>query len=344
MANRGIGKYATLRPDKVEQFSSEFKRDLLDLNPALMDIHGKKSKKKKKSRGDSSNSSSSDSSSGSSDSEDSEEERRRRKKKRKSKEKDRDDKKKRRRRRKKSEDGDRDRERGSRDRRSSRRDSKDDKRRGSRSSRHRLVSGTSSDHQKRLLSKESNNYSSSDSSYKSPSNVENDSDLESDGLEMRREIEPLICYLREDRELFNKQIFKIIRGKRRKHLMPKVLRNINDKELKQTCLTELARWSNKRLRILMRTGKLLESEDEEAIAPLPKIEDSDDEMVDGDAKVPKVNGEAKINGDAKTNGDAKNLDSKNEDSKNEDSKNVDSKNEDSKNEKSAPKTEKVKRR
>jgi len=36
----------------------------------------------------------------------------------------------------------------------------------------------------------------------------------------------------------------------------------------------------------MRTGKLLESEDEEAIAPLPKIEDSDEEMKEED----RVNG------------------------------------------------------
>ena len=43
MANRGIGKYALQRPEKVEQFSSEFKRDLLDLNPH---ISSKKSKKK----------------------------------------------------------------------------------------------------------------------------------------------------------------------------------------------------------------------------------------------------------------------------------------------------------
>merc|ERR1739848_614738 len=119
---------------------------------------------------------------------------------------------------------------------------------------------------------EKNREPSPDSSYKSPSDIENDTDLESDGLDMKHEIEPLICYLKEDRELFNKQIFRIIRGRRRRHLMPKVLRDINDKELKQTCLTELARWSNKRCRILMRTGKLLESEDEEAITKVPDID------------------------------------------------------------------------
>lgn len=249
---RGIGQYAAVRPEKVQQYSSEFKRDLLDLNPHESSKSAKK--KKKKSRDSSSDSSSNSDSSSSSDSE---AERRRRIKKNKRKSSDKhskdDDKKRRRRRRKKS-------------------DSHEVERR-----RTRRPSGAASSDRNRRASRQTESVSS-DSSYKSPSEIENDSDLESDGLEMKHEIEPLICYLREDRELFNKQIFKIIRGRRRQHLMPKVLRNINDKELKQTCLTELARWSNKRLRILMRTGKLLESEDEEAIAPLPKIEDSDDEM------------------------------------------------------------------
>jgi len=254
---RGIGQYAAVRPEKVQQYSSEFKRDLLDLNPAEM---SKSAKKKKKSRDSSSDSSSNSDSSSSSDSE--AERRRRKKNKRKSSDKhDRDDDKKRRRRRRKKS------------------DSHEVERR------RRRPSGAASSDRNRRASRQTESVSS-DSSYKSPSEIENDSDLESDGLEMKHEIEPLICYLRENRELFNKQIFKIIRGRRRQHLMPKVLRNINDKELKQTCLTELARWSNKRLRILMRTGKLLESEDEEAIAPLPKIEDSDEEMKEED----RVNG------------------------------------------------------
>merc|ERR1712226_961067 len=99
-----------------------------------------------------------------------------------------------------------------------------------------------------------------ESSYHSPGNLESDSDLESNGLDLKYDLEPLIHHLHLDRELFNKQIFKIIRGRRRRHLLPKILRDMPDKELKLNCLTELATWSNKRLRVLMRTGDLMSAE------------------------------------------------------------------------------------
>lgn len=236
MATKGIGGYAANRPERPEEFSSEFKRDLLDIDPESLI----KSKKKKKRRDDSSSSSDSDSSDSDSSSD------HRRKKKKKSK-----DSKRRRRRRRTSENG------HGRDRRRSSTGTYE-------RSRARLVSGETD--------KSKDQEQDDASSYKSPSDLDQDSDLESNGLDVKYKLDPLIYSLKEDREKFNKQIFKIIRGRRRRHLMPKVLRNIPDKELKQTCLTELARWSNKRCRILMRTGKLLESEDEEAITKVPDID------------------------------------------------------------------------
>ena len=109
------------------------------------------------------------------------------------------------------------------------------------------------------------------SSYVSPSSLENDSDLESNGLELKYDLEPLIHHLHLDRELFNKQIFKIIKGRRRKHLLPQILRPMPDKELKLACLTELSQWSNKRIRVLMQTGDLMPADAKGALIDTKKL-------------------------------------------------------------------------
>merc|ERR1712173_85083 len=54
---------------------------------------------------------------------------------------------------------------------------------------------------------------------------------------------PMMFYLAEDRE---RLVEKVVKGKRRKSLMPKVLRSIREKDLIELCGDELSGWSSKR--------------------------------------------------------------------------------------------------
>ena len=258
-----LGKYAQMRPDPEtsinQTISAEYKRDLMDLNVdvfgksakeherEIMNKDKKKSKKSKKSKkrkrkDDESGGSDSDSDRGKDDRDNDRKKRKRRK--------DRDSK---------------DRGDGKKDR-SDRADSKDNKdRHGNSRTRGRHVSNKSNDKKPVTKTYERVREPSPVTSYNSPSSLEQDSDLESNGLELKYDLEPLIHHLHLDRELFNKQIFKIIKGRRRRHLLPKILRDMPDKDLKLNCLTELATWSNKRIRVLMRTGELMSSDQKGAL-------------------------------------------------------------------------------
>lgn len=65
----------------------------------------------------------------------------------------------------------------------------------------------------------------------------------------------------EDRDALTHELFKIVRGKRRKALLPKVLRNLKDKDLRDLCSDEIAGWSNKRCRMLINQGRDLRSDE-----------------------------------------------------------------------------------
>lgn len=243
-----LGKYAALRPDPesslTQQISLEYKRDLMEEN---VDVFGnalggksKSDKKRKKSKKNSSDSDSSNSESEASSGEKKKKKRKKRKKERKTK------------------DGE---ERGSKDRDRDRSESRARER-----ERNRNESGDAKKKKKAPVREPT-----PESSYHSPSNLEDDSDLESNGLDLKYDLEPLIHHLHLDREIFNKQVFRIIRGRRRRHLLPKILRDMNEKDLKQACLEELATWSNKRLRVLMRTGELLSAETKGALIDPSRI-------------------------------------------------------------------------
>merc|ERR1711893_156098 len=84
-------------------------------------------------------------------------------------------------------------------------------------------------------------------------------------------------YLAEDRERLVEEVFKVIKGKRRKSLMPKVLRSIREKDLVELCADELSGWSSKRCQKYIAGEELKsdessddESSDEEELQNLQK--------------------------------------------------------------------------
>jgi len=200
-----MGRYANLRPERIEQFSVEFKKELLEGQVSKKfkerhDTRRKEAERRKKRRdkyesdsssSDSSDSDSSGSSSGSSSSG------------------------------------------SSRSRRKRRR---------------RSYSSSSSG-------------SSSDRSSEDWGSYDEDSDLEANGLNLKRKLYPILFYVTDDRDALTHEIFKIIKGKRRKALLPKVLRQVKDKDLRDLCSDEISGWSNKRCRMLINCGRDLASDE-----------------------------------------------------------------------------------
>merc|ERR1712151_951259 len=97
---------------------------------------------------------------------------------------------------------------------------------------------------------ESSSSSSSSSSDESTvesfgSDIENDSDLEKGGTKLKKRLYPLLYYV-GDRDDLMDELFRIIRGKRRKALLPKILRNLREDDLHELCDKELNGWSSKR--------------------------------------------------------------------------------------------------
>jgi len=100
--------------------------------------------------------------------------------------------------------------------------------------------------------------------------MEKDKYLEKGGLDLRRELHPLMYYCKHDRESFTKQIFKVIQGPRYRRLIPKSLKKESEKELKDKILKELSRWSVKRCMKIMNDNDFIPSDDEEALYKPPK--------------------------------------------------------------------------
>merc|ERR1712110_1360660 len=113
--------------------------------------------------------------------------------------------------------------------------------------------------------------SSDDSSVESfGSDIENDSDIEKGATKLKKRMYPLMYYI-GDRDDLMKELFSIIRGKRRKALLPKILRNLRESDLHEMCDKELTGWSTKRCRTLIQSGRDLGSDESSG------DDDSDDE-------------------------------------------------------------------
>jgi len=180
-----LGRYANIRPERIEQFSVEFKKDLLQgqVSTKFKERHDKRR-----------------------------EERRRREKRRK---------------------------RAETDSESSSSGS----------------SGSSSGSSSSESESSSSDSGSDDESVESfGSDLENDSDLEKGGTKLKKRLYPLLYYL-GDRDDLMDELFRVIRGKRRKALLPKILRNLREDDLHELCDKELTGWSTKRCRNLIQTGR-----------------------------------------------------------------------------------------
>jgi len=185
-----LGRYANIRPERIEQFSVEFKKDLLQgqVSTKFKERHDKRR-----------------------------EERRRREKRRK---------------------------RAETDSESSSSGS----------------SGSSSGSSSSESESSSSDSGSDDESVESfGSDLENDSDLEKGGTKLKKRLYPLLYYL-GDRDDLMDELFRVIRGKRRKALLPKILRNLREDDLHELCDKELTGWSTKRCRNLIQTGRDLGDE------------------------------------------------------------------------------------
>lgn len=180
-----LGRYANIRPERIEQFSVEFKKDLLQgqVSTKFKERHDKrreeqKRREKRRKRAETDSESSSSGSSGSS-------------------------------------------------------------------------SGSSSSESE---SSSSDSGSDDESVESFGSDLENDSDLEKGGTKLKKRLYPLLYYL-GDRDDLMDELFRVIRGKRRKALLPKILRNLREDDLHELCDKELTGWSTKRCRTLIQTGR-----------------------------------------------------------------------------------------
>ena len=185
-----LGRYANIRPERIEQFSVEFKKDLLEgqVSTKFKERHDKRR-----------------------------EEKRRREKRR--------------------------------------RRAETDSESSSSGSSYTGSSGSSSESE----SSSSSSSSSDDSTVESfGSDIENDSDLEKGGTKLKKRLYPLLYYV-GDRDDLMDELFRIIRGKRRKALLPKILRNLREDDLHELCDKELNGWSSKRCKTLIQTGRDLGS-------------------------------------------------------------------------------------
>merc|ERR1712066_611445 len=185
-----LGRYANIRPERIEQFSVEFKKDLLEgqVSTKFKERHNKRR----------------------------EEQRRREKR---------------------------------------RRRAETDSESSSSGSSYTGSSGSSSESE----SSSSSSSSSDDSTVESfGSDIENDSDLEKGGTKLKKRLYPLLYYV-GDRDDLMDELFRIIRGKRRKALLPKILRNLREDDLHELCDKELNGWSSKRCKTLIQTGRDLGS-------------------------------------------------------------------------------------
>lgn len=202
-----LGRYAAIRPERIEQFSVAFKKDLLEgqVSKKVREQHERKRRadqdrrrRRREAESDSSSSSGSDSSSDFTS-----------------------------------------------------------------SSSSSSSSGSSSDDSRRSRRRRENRKRSrrDDEPYKSPDEMEDDSDLEEKGLDLDKEVNPLYFQIKEDRETFFEEMFGVIQGRRRRAMLPKVLRKMRDKELKQMCINDFKSWSNKRCKTVMQTGVDISEED-----------------------------------------------------------------------------------
>lgn len=216
-----LGRYAHIRPERIEQFSVEFKKELLEgqVSREFRERHDKKreerrrrEKRRRRAETDSDTSSSgSDSSSGSS---------------------------------------------------------------GSYSS----SSGSSSGSRSRSSSSDRESFGS----------MEDESDNEKNATNLRKRLYPVSYYL-GNRDDLTSELFTIIQGKRRKALLPKILRNLREKDLLELCENELSGWSNKRCRTLIQQGRDLRSDESSG-----EDAESDDEIWQKERKQIKRDSESRL--------------------------------------------------
>jgi len=215
-----LGRYAHIRPERIEQFSVEFKKDLLEGNASkefkqrhdkIREERRRREKRRRRAETDSESSSSGSDSSGSS---------------------------------------------------------------------YTSSSGSSSSDGSRSRS--------SSSDRESFGSIEDDSDLEKHGTNLRKRLYPLSYYL-GNRDDLTSELFTIIRGKRRKALLPKILRNLRERDLLEVCEKEVSGWSNKRCRTLIQQGRDLRSDESSG-----DDADSDDEVWQKERKKIKRDSESRL--------------------------------------------------
>lgn len=69
-------------------------------------------------------------------------------------------------------------------------------------------------------------------------------------MDLEKELHPLGHYINEREEMLN-QVFKVIKGPKLKAMLTSGLRDLDTKELKALCLTQLEGMSKKRIKYIL---------------------------------------------------------------------------------------------
>lgn len=73
-------------------------------------------------------------------------------------------------------------------------------------------------------------------------------------MDVEKEMHPLSYYMNDRQEMIN-QVFKVIRGPKLRAMLTSGLRDLDVKELKSLCLTQLEGMSKKRIKYIL-AGKI----------------------------------------------------------------------------------------
>nr|CAB3227311.1 caspase activity and apoptosis inhibitor 1 [Phallusia mammillata] len=102
-----------------------------------------------------------------------------------------------------------------------------------------------------------------------------DSDVEEDGLNLEKELQPLGFYVKDRKHLMD-QVFEIVKGPKLGAMLPEILKNISPEELKQRCLGQLEVMSSKRINHVL-AGEVMssssgtDSSDDDSSEAVPKV-------------------------------------------------------------------------
>ena len=95
--------------------------------------------------------------------------------------------------------------------------------------------------------------------------------------DLDKDLHPLSHYLNDREEMIN-QVFKVIKGRKLKAMLTSGLRNLDTKELKSLCLTQLEGMSKRRIKYILAGREM----DESSATDDSEEEDEDLEQVDND--------------------------------------------------------------